>query len=88
MRTTPQILASYRDAVRTRFFEFIGRKTQNPAHVPRDPKEAMKLGIALGRQQGYGSGLVDGTQLGLDVGLETVDEMLTQPVILSHPGRA
>lgn len=90
MRTTTEILASYRDAIRRNFYEFIGRSGDLPPTmaIPADPRAALLLGMQVGRKQGYGSGLVDGTQLGLDVGLEAVDAMLSQPVIFGTPGAA
>jgi len=90
MQTTTEILASYRDAIRRRFYEFVGRTDDLPStmDIPADPQEAMLLGLRMGRKQGYGSGLVEGTQLGLDVGLEAVDAMLSQPVIFGTPGSA
>jgi hypothetical protein len=88
MRTTGQILASYRAALKQRFYEVIGQATDPSVSVPTDPSEALKLGITLGRKEGYSNGLVDGTQLGLDVGLDAVDEMLAQPVIFGTPGAA
>ena len=90
MRTTAQILASYRNAVKRQFFEVIGRKVEVPSSVtiPADPQEALQLGMALGRTEGYSDGLVDGTQLGLDVGLEAVDAMLSQPVVFGQTGSA
>jgi len=88
MRTTAEILASYRDCIKQRFLDLVGRKASVPADVPLDPEEAMRQGIELGRREGYGDGLVDGTKLGLDVGLEAVDEMLSQPVIFGQPGTA
>jgi hypothetical protein len=88
MRTTSQILSSYRDRFKRRFIEVIGRTTDTSVEVPQDPREALKLGMALGRQEGYSDGLLDGTQLGLNVGLEAVDEMLAQPVFYGTPGNA
>lgn len=88
MRTTVEILASYRNCIKQRFFEVVGRKADVPSTlaVPSDPQEALRLGMALGRQEGYGDGLVDGTKLGLDLGLEAVDAMLSQSVILGQLG--
>lgn len=37
-------------------------------NVPRSPDEALRLGYHMGLQAGYGKGLVDGVDLGLDVG--------------------
>jgi hypothetical protein len=90
MRSTAQILASYKDAMKRRFLEVIGRRSVVPATVtvPTDPQAALELGMALGRKEGYGDGLKDGTALGLDVGLEAVDEILAQPVIFGTPGTA
>lgn len=91
MRTTAQILASHRDRVRGRYFQVVGRQPHAPrvGHVPSDPQKALEMGIILGRKEGYAEGLVDGTQLGLDVGLEAVDEIMAQPVFLvSMPGGA
>ena len=84
MPTTAQILHRYKRAVQQRFFEILGRTTATPAGlvVPSDPAEALALGMKLGRREGYGTGLVDGTALGLDVGLEAVDAMMCQPVII------
>ena len=67
MRTTTEILASYRDAIRRSFYEFIGRSGGLPptTAIPTDPQAALLLGMRMGRKQGYGSGLVDGTKLGL-----------------------
>jgi hypothetical protein len=89
MRTTTQILASYRDRVKQRFVEMTTRRVESlPADIPTDPKQALELGLAMGRREGYSTGLVDGTQLGLDVGLEAVDEMLSQPVFFGTYGMA
>ena len=81
-----QILNTYRVAVRRRFYEFVERQAQSPQglRVPANPKDALELGIRLGRKEGYGTGLVDGTTLGLDVGLETMDAIHSQPVIIGH----
>lgn len=90
MRTTVEILGHYKDAMKRRFMALAHRRA-DPAPdilVPDDPTEAMRLGIAMGRREGYGEGLVDGTQLGFDVGMDTVDELLSQPVIFGSPGDA
>jgi len=88
MRTSAQILASYREVVKRKFFALIGRSTPMKEDLPQDPHAAWELGMSQGRKEGYGSGLVDGTQLGLDVGLDAVDEMLAQPVIFGSVGSA
>ena len=84
MPTAAQILKQYKRAVQMRFFEVLSRTTPTPVGlvVPSDPAEALALGMVLGRRDGYGTGLVDGTALGLDVGLEAVDAMMCQPVII------
>jgi len=90
MKSAVQILAAYKDRVRQRFLAVVRRTDDLPegVDVPADPQEALKLGRTLGRKEGYGEGLVDGTALGMDVGLEAVDEMMSQPVILVPGGRA
>jgi len=88
MRTTAKILSGHRDAAQQRFFEVLQREVPVPEGIPCDPEEALRMGMALGRKEGYGTGLVDGTKLGLDVGLEAVDEMLNQPVIFGPAGIA
>ena len=87
MRSTVQILANYRDTAKQRFLDVIGRVSSVPDHIPTDPEAAMRMGMALGRKEGYGTGLVDGTKLGLGVGLDAVDEMLNQPVIFGSVGQ-
>lgn len=89
MKSAVQILSTYKDRIRARFLA-VAKRTGLPAGVkiPDDPQEALKLGLALGRKEGYGEGLVDGTTLGLDVGLEAVDAMMSQPVILVPGGHA
>lgn len=70
----PQVEARYR------------QQTQLPVEVPvglaipADPKAALALGMRIGRTSGYGDGLVDGTELGLDVVLETMDTLMRMPV--------
>jgi hypothetical protein len=88
MLTTAEILASYRDAMKRRFLAVVRRRPVVPRTlvVPADPQAALRLGLKLGRSSGYGEGLVDGTKLGLDVGLESVDAMLCQPVIFGQGG--
>jgi len=88
MRNAAQILATYRESAKRRFLEVLGRTNELPEDIPSDPKAAMMMGMTLGRREGYGTGLVDGTKLGLDVGLGTVDEMLNQPVIFGPAGNA
>ena len=88
MRNAVQILATYRDAAKERFLEILGRTSKVPEDIPLDPEAALRMGMALGRREGYGTGLVDGTKLGLGVGLEAVDEMLNQPVIFGPAGNA
>lgn len=90
MRTTVQILSLYKDAMKARFLALAARRADLASHiqVPKDPVEAMRMGIAQGRREGYGEGLVDGTQLGFDVGLDTLNELLSQPVIFGSPGDA
>lgn len=80
--TALAVLRRYREITRRRFFAIIKKDPEVPnIQIPADPEEAIKMGIRIGRQQGYGEGLVDGTKLGLDVGLETMEEALCQPVI-------
>lgn len=86
MRSALQILAGCRDAARVRFFDVIRRTTTVPDDIPEDPEAALRMGVALGRREGYSTGLVDGTKIGLDVGMEAVDEMLAQPVIFGPGG--
>jgi len=89
MRTmTVDILGTHKLSMMARFFEFLRRKPLMPPSVPTDPQEALRLGIKLGRKEGYGEGLVVGTGLGLDVSLETIDEMMSQPVIFGSIGSA
>jgi len=90
MPTTMQILRTYKLRVQRRFFEILARHSAPPTGliVPSDPQKALELGMQLGRNEGYGTGLVDGTALGLDVGLEAVDAMLSQPVLLGPIGVA
>jgi len=88
MRSAVQILADYRDTAKQRFLDVIGRAAMMPEIIPLDPEAALRMGVALGRKEGYGTGLVDGTRLGLNVGLEAVDEMLAQPVIFGSAGQA
>jgi len=90
MRSSAQILANYKETVKRRFFEVIGRKATVPLSlvIPLDPRAALELGMEMGRRSGYGDGLLDGTSLGLDVGLEAADEILSQPVIFGPPGAA
>ena len=90
MRSTEQILAAYKERVRSRFLSVIRRKENLPVKliVPSDPQEALLLGIHLGRKEGYSEGLVEGTSLGMDVGMDAVDEMLSQPVFLVAGGEA
>lgn len=85
MPTALAILARYRDDAKRRFLSFAGQAPVVPANVavPTDALAALKMGIQIGRKEGYGEGLVDGTQLGLDVGVEAAEEMLRQPVILA-----
>lgn len=90
MATTLAILARYKDAMKQRFLTVVGRAPTIPisVNVPADPEEALRLGIMIGRREGYGAGLVDGTELGFDVGVEAAELALAQPVILGPVGRA
>lgn len=90
MITTLAILARYKDAAKQKFLALVGRSPTIPANVqvPSDPKEALRVGILIGRQEGYSEGLVDGTAMGLDVGLEAADAALSQPVIFGPVGMA
>lgn len=83
MPSALEVLARYKDRTKRRFMAFVGRAPAVPADtaVPTDAAAALRLGIQIGRREGYGEGLVDGTALGLDVGFETVDAMMSQPVI-------
>ena len=83
MTTALTILAQYKKAVKQKFLAVVGRTPTVPTgiQVPLDPAEALRMGILIGRQEGYGEGLVDGTTLGLDVGMETMGALLNQPVI-------
>jgi len=90
MRTTAQILNSYRDDMARLFVAAVRRRGLLPpvARIPTDPRAALLLGMKLGRKEGYGEGLVEGTRLGLNVGLEATDEMLSQPVIFGQMASA
>lgn len=80
-----EVLTHYKEVTRRKFRAFLGREPVVPPQVtiPQDVAEALRLGIQIGRSEGYGEGLVEGTMLGLDVSHEVVEAMMTQPVILS-----
>lgn len=48
--------------------------------LPTDAEEAWRVGFQQGKAQGYGDGLVDGTELGLDVAQGAIAAILSQPV--------
>jgi hypothetical protein len=90
MSTILSILARYKERTRARFLEVVLQEAAVPEKVaiPRSPEEALRLGILLGRHEGYREGLVDGTKLGLDVGCEAADAVMSQPVIFGPTGLA
>ena len=90
MTTALEILAQYKSTMKQKFMDMVRLAPRVPPHtrVPLDPEEAMRMGILIGRKEGYSMGLVDGTTLGLDVGVEAVDAMLSQPVIFGSMGVA
>ena len=77
------ILTQYKELLKRKYLDLCSKSLKIPKNIviPRDPVEALALGLQMGRQEGYGAGLMDGTQLGLDVGLNAVDEESNQPVI-------
>jgi hypothetical protein len=90
MRTTKQILSSYRDVMTHRFLAVVRHQESVPpsVRVPVSPRAALLLGMKLGRKAGYGDGIAEGLQLGLNVGLEAVDAMMSQPVIFGRVASA
>lgn len=88
--TMRYILGSFKEATRKRFLAYLSQGVDIPQGlaVPNDPHEALRLGYMLGRKEGYGNGLVEGTELGLDVGLEAMDVLTSQPVVFGEPGVA
>lgn len=89
MPTVLAILMWYKEATKARFLEVMHRTPAPPkGPLPVSPEEALKLGIMLGRREGYEEGLVAGTQLGLDVGWETAEALLCQPVVFGPVGLA
>lgn len=89
MKTTLQILSQYKDKLREQYLKFT-RSAEIPedVQIPVDPKAALALGIQVGRTQGYKAGLLDGVELGFDVGQESVEVMMTQPLVVMPPGEA
>lgn len=87
MRSTLDILADYKSALKTRFLSFVMGPAPVPENmsVPSDPVEALQLGMKIGRSEGYSEGLVEGAGLGLDVGIEAMDEMMSHPVVFGTP---
>jgi hypothetical protein len=83
MDTIMTILARYKENTKRQFLSFVSQKPRIPDHVtiPMDGLAALQLGIWLGRQEGYGEGLVMGAKLGMDVGSDVMNLVLSQPVI-------
>jgi hypothetical protein len=77
-----EVLAERKPEMKARFIQQVRRPLEIPegVSVPVDPQQALALGFRLGRSSGYGDGLVDGTELGLDVVLEAMDTFLRFPV--------
>lgn len=82
------ILQSYKESIREHFNAFAHKPVLASLAASKSPEEALRLGVLLGRQEGYEEGLVEGTRLGLTVGLDAVDAMMAQPVVLSPGGSA
>ena len=76
-QTVLVVLDQYRTKAERRFQEFL----QQP--IPETSSEALRRGILQGRQEGYSEGLVDGARLGLTVGFETMEALLSQPVVFA-----
>ncbi|OHD24507.1 MAG: hypothetical protein A2Y38_07220 [Spirochaetes bacterium GWB1_59_5] len=76
------VLAKKKPQVRARYLERVQQPVVLPPTlvVPDDPRAALVMGLKLGRSSGYGDGLVDGAELGLDVVLEVMDAMMNFPV--------
>lgn len=80
-----EVLTQYKEVTRLKFQKLMGREPVLPPQleVPQDAAAALRLGIQIGRSEGYGEGLVEGAQLGLDVSKETVEAVLRKPVFRS-----
>lgn len=63
-----------------RFNEVVQSPAPPPDNLPASAADAWREGFRRGKAQGYGDGLVDGTELGMDAALETLDVLLCQPV--------
>ena len=83
-----EVLARYKESTRSSYAAFLGRAVTPVVPVPKDAAEALRLGILLGRQEGYGEGLVQGTKLGMDVSQEVMEALLAQPVFFGTVGLA
>lgn len=89
MRTAEEILAAKKDKARELYLKRV-RQVQAlpPMEIPKDPLEAMRLGLRLGHRKGYGEGLVDGVELGMEIGIEALEAISRQPVIVGAWARA
>lgn len=69
-----------KEIFRKRFNQVI---TQNAPSVtiPRSPKDALDVGYRLGLRDGYGAGMIDGVELGLDVSTKA----MVSPAIIMDP---
>lgn len=68
MNTAEAVLAAKKPETLRRYLRRVGEVTI-PLNVgiPKDPREAMLLGMTLARKVAYEDGLVDGVALGLGV---------------------
>ena len=73
--TALTILAQFKEATRQRFHRFMAEPMTTAITIPGNPKEAFFLGIMVGRGEGFGRGLEEGTQIGLDTAFETIDTL-------------
>ncbi len=80
MPTALAVLARYKDSIQRGFRAFLSQAPAIPPNVqiPTDAEEAFRLGLKLGRGDGYSHGLTVGVQIGLDVSMETAVEMARQ----------
>lgn len=92
MTTPMSILARYKSAVKARFTAFCGGNADvsipPQTRVPANPQDAILLGILIGRQQGFSSGLLEGVQLGLKVSSESQQPPLCPPFTQTPYGEA
>lgn len=62
-----ELLLSVRRSVIWERFRGFRNRILEGVNLPEDPMEALQLGYHIGLKAGYGEGLIDGVDLGMDV---------------------